>query len=216
MKPPERTWRRAETPRHALRRAGVERAARAAGPRKRATAASATCPAAATRAVGASAGVRRAVRRATRWLTTGGAGRDRTIALRVRRAGPRHRGREPMSRFPRSKHCEGRSGLRRHAHEATKQWPSRGFATLATTRQWTYAQAAPTPRWDLVVLHGDGGFPTWLDGRVEPFAGGPLGETLAPPGEGLQYTRWVSRSLIRRRGCRTPERADLRRRVFLL
>ena len=145
MKLPERTWRRAETPRHAPRRAGAERAARAAGPRKRATAASATCPAAATRAVGASAGARRAVRQATRWLTWPGWWRwpRPAIALRVRRAGPRHRGREPMSRFPRSRHCEGRSGLRRHAHEATKQWTSRGFATLATTRQWTYAQAAP-------------------------------------------------------------------------
>ena len=87
----------------------------------------------------------------------------------------------------------------------TKQWPPRGFATLATTRQWTYAQAAPTPRWDLVVLHGEGGFPSRLDGRVEPFAGGPLGESLAPPGKGAEITRWVSRSLIRRRHWSNPQ-----------
>ena len=183
----------------------MERGARAAGPRKRATAVSATCPATATQAVGAMAGVRRAVRRATRWLTTGGAGRYRTIALRVQRAGPRHKRREPMYRFPRrTATARGDRACAVTLTTATKQWPLRGFASLATTRQWTYAQAAPSPRWDLVVLHGGGGFPSRLDGRVEPFAGGPLGETLAPPGKGAESTLWVSRSLIRRRYWAAP------------
>ena len=145
MKPPERTWRRAETPKHAPQRAGAERAARAAGPRKRATAASATCPAAAMRAAGASADARRAVRQATRWLTWPGWWRwPRTaIALRVDGRGRDTEGVSRCRGTPAANTARGDRACAVTLTRTTKQWTSRGFATLATTRQWTYAQAAP-------------------------------------------------------------------------
>ena len=86
-----------------------------------------------------------------------------------------------MSRFPRSKHCEGRSGLRRHAHDATKQWPREVSLLLqppdsGLTRKRHQGRVGtlfgPTRGWWVPELAG---------GRVEPFAGGPLGETPAPP-----------------------------------
>ena len=91
------------------------------------------------------------------------------------RARPRHRGREPMSRFPRSKHCEGRSGLRRHtpdSHQAVAVARFRyscNHQAVGLRASGTKAALGP-----LLVLHGLSGSPTWHYSRVEPFAGGPF------------------------------------------
>jgi len=191
MTPPECTWRRAGTPRHALRRAGVERIARAAGARKRATAASAMCPATATRAVGVTAGVRRAVRRATRWLTWLRWWRwpRPAIALRVRRAGPRHRGRESRSQFPpqftargtpRWLANEGRSGLRLHAHEPPRRlvrfrYSCNHFSGL--TRKRHQSRVETMLAWS---LHGKVGSRVGCLPRRALFPGDPLGNSPPP------------------------------------